>query len=720
MDRSIAAALLSNLMERLTGETLAGRLTSLEREAIGVALNALGSPLTAPSSDTVLQDTAQKVAQNVAAEANDATVTRLVESIKPVTSPASETAAPTATTTTSAPPTVVKAPIPATPATPATTSQVTSSASPASPETPAATGSTPPPSPVVPSNAPATGLASPPPKVVTPVAPEQVGNVAVRPSTVTPAQPTALKPPDGALSANKARHVRPAPLELSNTLTALRNVGPLTLPGASEHRASKRIELVLDALNQSAPSQPDVMLCLDFGTAMSKAFAMTSAGEHLDLELGRAAGESGYAVPSSVFIGDDRRVYFGHEALRVSENMNERGRRRLDSIKGSLSLRNGEDLDGAGCQLGPDLNPTGVHLSEGDLLRIYLAYLTFVTNQALAQFTVQGRPVDRYVQRRFARPCWPDPAQVTWADTVMRRMMAEAQILADTFAGRFQGGIPVQELRDALNQLKGLNRLPNHLVLDSVPEPVAVAAAAMTEGENFRDAFMVVDAGAGTTDFGLFIVTRRPNEEIPRVHQLPSSILGVMMAGDRVDNLLRAYIMRKEHVDLEDPSGKIIVADLVRRMRPLKEVLFKTGQLEYALVDGTTGQVTVTDFLANQSVQKFGADIEAGFRRSLEMADDTWLQWLSSDGVRLHVVLTGGSSQLPMIQSLARGPIEIRGRKIMRQLVDTPPSWMRDAADELVAVYPQLAVAIGGAADELPQTVMAPNVFGGGHRSSFG
>lgn len=476
-----------------------------------------------------------------------------------------------------------------------------------------------------------------------------------------------------------------------------------------------RVALVLDSVAREAPTDPEVLLSLDFGTAMSKAFASVGPDEYLDLALGAAAGRQGYPVPSTVFIGDDGKAYFGFEALELSQDLVGSGRERLDSIKGWLSLRREGNLDGEACILPAALNPTTQKLTQGDLIRIYLAYLTDVAETALHDRLVPNRQVGRYVKRRYARPCWPDAKQAAWADRLMRTMLAEAQVLADTFTSRWAGGIDVAELKSALDQVKALAKRPDYLIDEGVPEPVAVAAGAIGDSENLRDAFMVVDVGAGTTDFGLFVATRRPGaHNDAKVFQVPASIHGLMQAGDRVDGLLRQFIARKESVDETDTSGRVIMADLARRMRGLKETLFMTGSLQYALADGTVGKITLEEFLASDTVKKFGRLVEDGFRDSLERVDESWLRWLAMDGVRLHVVITGGSSPLPMMQALGKGPIDVKGYKIMRDQVDPRPEWMHDVSDALQAVYPQLAVAIGGAAEEMPETLNAPPVFAGG------
>lgn len=474
------------------------------------------------------------------------------------------------------------------------------------------------------------------------------------------------------------------------------------------------VDVDISSLERDEPSDPNVLICLDFGTAMSKAFATYADSEHLDLELGKAAGRSGYTLPSSIFIGNDERVYFGYEAIGKSQELVDSGRKRLDSIKGWLSLKKEGDLDSESCVLQKSLNPTDCRLTQGDMIRIYLAYLTDITCCALADWKIGEENIGRYAKRRFARPCWPDPAQAIWANSIMRSMLAEAQVIADTFSGRWDGGIGVNELKNAIEKIKKMEKRPDYLIDEGVPEPVAVAAGAFSDSENLRDAFMVVDIGAGTTDFGLFVASTSKETGERLVSQVPVSIQGLMQAGDKVDQLLLAFIKRKESVDAHDTAGELIVADLVRRIRSMKEVLFKSSKLEYALADGTTGLITVGEFLEDKAVEKFAQSIENGFLDSLSAVDDTWLHWLSLPGVNLHVVLTGGSSKLPMMKSLGQGFVDVRNFKISRKLIDPTPEWITDSSPDLIEIYPQLAVAVGGASEELPQTLSAPPVFGGG------
>ena len=481
------------------------------------------------------------------------------------------------------------------------------------------------------------------------------------------------------------------------------------------HPEPKRaVELDLTSLDRGESDNPDVMLCLDFGTAMSKAFALTKREEALGLALGIEAGYQGYPLPSTVFISDEGLVYFGHEALTHSQDVAESQRSRFDSLKGVLSLRSRGDLDSEVCVLRPDVNPTSIRLTEGALIRFFLAYLTDLALRQLAAFTVGNEEtIGRYVKRRFAHPCWAEAGQKQWAEPLMRKLLAEAQVLADTFSGRWEGGIDIREVAAAVEQVRRLPSRPDYIIEGGVPEPVAVAASALADGSTKRDPFMVVDVGAGTTDFGIFVIREDEDTELHKVFQLPNSIAMIKQAGDKVDNLLLFHIVEHEKIDRDDAQGRLVIAQLRREIRGFKERLFVDGILEYVLEDSTTGIIDRSEFLASPSMKGFTETVLKGFKDALECLDDSWLAWIAKTG--LKVVLTGGGASLPMMKALGSGMIVVRGHKIVREAVDPTPTWLKETVPDLVPVYPQMAVAVGGAALELPEVVFGPEVFGGGN-----
>ena len=98
---------------------------------------------------------------------------------------------------------------------------------------------------------------------------------------------------------------------------------------------------------------------------------------------------------------------------------------RFDSLKARLSHGLQGEIERN--KVGTDINPTSVPVTEGDLITLYLAYLTDLTTSEL-----ESHGISRYVARRFARPCW-DEGRNVWAEKHLKRMLTQAQVLADTF-----------------------------------------------------------------------------------------------------------------------------------------------------------------------------------------------------------------------------------------------------------------------------------------------
>ena len=89
--------------------------------------------------------------------------------------------------------------------------------------------------------------------------------------------------------------------------------------------------------------KPEWMLCLDFGTAKSKAFAWRNDTEEpLDLPLGKLdqdLDDAIYSVSSSMWIDDDGLMFAGSEAVKRGAQYggSVRARQRIDSIKQEIS-----------------------------------------------------------------------------------------------------------------------------------------------------------------------------------------------------------------------------------------------------------------------------------------------------------------------------------------------------------------------------------------------
>ena len=149
------------------------------------------------------------------------------------------------------------------------------------------------------------------------------------------------------------------------------------------------------------------------------------------------------------------RVLFfaGAEAVRRGMNWVHSGtqrRRRLDSLKQEIS----QVLPVGGAERRPleqDVNPTSVRLTYEDAITFYLAYLT-----DLATTELESKVGTRYVRRRFTLPWWEEK-QRRWATELLSQNLARAQVLADTFHGKWNTGIHAADLKSVLNQVAPYN-----------------------------------------------------------------------------------------------------------------------------------------------------------------------------------------------------------------------------------------------------------------------
>ena len=189
-------------------------------------------------------------------------------------------------------------------------------------------------------------------------------------------------------------------------------------------------------------------MCLDFGTAMSKAWASRCEdGDTIPLVLRSSSGRRELAVPSSIFISSSGQIYFGADAER--QNQEEIKRPSFNNIKRMLTdAAIGLELDDVPLSEGVD--PTDSGFGKGDLLVLYLAWVTDLALESLCEHakrsgrSISGNP--RCVRRRFAIPCFENAEdeskgseRAAWARRVMERSLLRAQVVADTLSGKWVG-----------------------------------------------------------------------------------------------------------------------------------------------------------------------------------------------------------------------------------------------------------------------------------------
>ncbi len=458
-----------------------------------------------------------------------------------------------------------------------------------------------------------------------------------------------------------------------------------------------KIDLDASTLALEAPPS-DVRLCLDFGTAMSKATLVRdgegdSSEEIHVLQLGIPGDQeeiSDVMLISSVYIDNEGLLWFGNAA--VNRSMLEAGdgsRQRLDNIKRRLSE------DGWGEEVGSRFNPTEIKITYADMVLGYLMFLTWAVNSCLVDLKY---PLN--LSRRFAMPCLAGEKGRETAHR-LRRLIGEAQVLADTFFTTLKDGIPLGVFMKTVKELRQ-QKLAYPFVADNITEPLGVAGSFLSWESAIDHLVMVIDVGAGTSDLSLFRINFDPASGSHQAIEIQDSSRGLTEAGNHLDQILIELILSKSEVTSEDPLWVNIRSELTLQIRDFKETLFNAEYLFVTLMNGIEVELELEEFLSLDAVKAFGDSLMASMVEILESIDQSWVNWVRANPRRnLVVALTGGGAELPMVQNLAAQPLSINGHALPVVRALRVPKWLADMDANLEDDYPRVAVSLGGARKRL-------------------
>lgn len=472
----------------------------------------------------------------------------------------------------------------------------------------------------------------------------------------------------------------------------------------SDHRRDpipSKPEITLNFKALSATNeQRDLRLCLDFGTAMSKATLIRDGDDdHPEdvevLKLGIPGDQeqiSETMLVSSVYIDNEGLLWFGNRATERSLTEGDDGaRQRLDNIKRRLSE------DGWQQQVGGVFNPTDVSITYGDMVLAYLTFFTWAVNSCLRDLKYSP-----HLLRRFALPSFVGERQRRTIDR-LRKLVGEAQILADTFGDKLCDGLRLESFMLAVDELR---RKPCDygFVDKGVTEPLGVAGSMMSWNLETDNLIMVVDVGAGTSDFGLYRVRVNP-DGTSIGYEADGSLRVITEAGNYLDRVLVEFILKKANITSEHPRSQIIRGKLNLRNREYKETLFDNQSVD-VFVDDPESQIDVlvelNEFLDLPPIRKFGDTLRKTLIEILENVDDAWLGWARARPERkLDLMLTGGGAQLPMVQDMAKGPLWINGLELRVERALATPKWLEHLDENIVMNYRRVAVSLGGARKRL-------------------
>jgi len=277
--------------------------------------------------------------------------------------------------------------------------------------------------------------------------------------------------------------------------------------------------------------------------------------------------------------------------------------------------------------------------------------------------------------------------------------MARAQVLADTFHGRWQSGIPVEHWKSAVATASAHDSRLAYLLdsggAEGILEPLAAGSGRVWADSTAKNLVFVLDVGAGTTDFSLFWVVQNIGGTTRKAYQVAPYSDAIGMAGDFIDERLLGQLVKHAHGSSDELVRNQIETDLrLKGLRKLKERLFITGEIEVALVTSQTVSLKLDEFLKNEQVRAIGQEIEKAVQRFLSSVPASW----SAVTANAQIVLTGGGANMPNIKALADRDWDLGGRKLRFHRAENVPQFIADNFDiNFQREYPQLAVAIGGA-----------------------
>jgi molecular chaperone DnaK (HSP70) len=455
-------------------------------------------------------------------------------------------------------------------------------------------------------------------------------------------------------------------------------------------RPERLIEAPIVAANEIAA---DMMLCIDFGTAFSKAFACLDTKETIpqiiDLPIGQYGQSERPLITPSEMILDNNMIYFGGAARKLFDNTEASPDRLIDSFKQYMTL--GADVSNLSKIRIDSTKDPEQKFFQRDILLLYLAHLTRLTENSLEE-----KGISPNLRRRFAHPAWSDKHRKN-NEQEMKFMMAEAIVLARSLGDQLINALPVSTARVALDQLRELKgQLPLALIAEPVREATAAGAGALlAASENRRESYVIVDIGAGTTDVAGCYCVNNPDWSRPRVFEVESAADAIKSAGNVLDNALTKLILTKSNVIPGSAEYSVAAASLSRSKRIYKETLFDNGQVLAELPTGEIVEVNLEEFLLFEPV--------VGFTESVKnLVAKTAIQ-IAGDAKRLIFVATGGGARLPIIKKIAEEGVERDGTHITFIWREPAPEGMAAAYPDLVDPYPQLAVAVGGALPALPE-----------------
>lgn len=423
------------------------------------------------------------------------------------------------------------------------------------------------------------------------------------------------------------------------------------------------------------------VLCIDFGTSSIRAAIRHGNRTARPIPIGAAFGSSidSASIPSAIFLSDDfANVAFGQEALTLG--MTGRKAAIFDiSPKKWMTAGYPSDLMNG---ISDRTNLTKLHLLSGLIAQSLSAICK----------SEKLRPHDlAELEIRLSHPIWPGHRK----SELLRHLIGISK-LAISICGLTDR---LCDTETFLAKTRGFEAAANPPEVD-VEEPVAAALQLFDNDLNSREICAVIDVGAGTMDMGIFLsltpdaASHRHRRKLIQAAP-PRSIF---KAGDFIDDALLNLITHKSKT-----TSDVVVSDLNRRRRSIKESLFESKKIYEAGVE-----VQLDELQALPQIHAMSEELASTFGTMLHEASSYLSTFVDASFHRtdkVNVIFAGGGASIDFLHRAVPSNYNFgSGRKTPVSITSYSGNYV-----SLPASIDRLAVAIGGTTDviEWPQTVVS-------------
>lgn len=464
------------------------------------------------------------------------------------------------------------------------------------------------------------------------------------------------------------------------------------------------------------------VLGIDFGSALSKvALKPDAASPATAIPLGLTAydilhkaglmsrfeSENEYVEDSLVYFDQNEFVFCGALAKKLSMEASESGEGRpaIQNLKTFL-VRGGANL-----QIHSDFFPASESMDSQSVLAVYLAYLLRLTRHYLSK-RASKIPTDLdSTLRAFAIPTWIEDRYKEDVKRLFRGAAASAFCLERWLKDDLVRGVKLHDLKTALDEAHQYRlKLEDNLVGSIMTESVAGGNSRLIglAHEKARPlTLLIVDVGAGFTDFALFSLSNNENQGAQPTAQV--AYKGGVGTGLGVwDNALKTLLFNKVK---DVPAARrrtnefrTFKARVELLVRDIKEQLLATNEavpVDVSPVLPEPVMIERAELESSLPVKAALFGIRDGLRTYIKEAIKA-LGMHRFDPAHTEILITGGGAYMPSVVDCVREAVATLGPAYPARVRSDYVSALYASIPNIAKLYPLLSVSLGATEDEAP------------------